>query len=221
MDKNCIYIVFQNRVGRSTGYKAAIPKLKTGKNLRLFLELENESSQNFKLYTLMKWSNKFSSKGIRCMFGNLYLCCESYEGSEFCVKSRDRFKNSSVSQMGTCGKMIYFLKNISLKMGGKENWITEIDSKRGVENKTFKSTHKLFSILKVGAIIKNNSQPVLSSAFCSDYLLKTLPPEALGFWSKDVSAPVRTPLNTDGATLPIRSTNTKIDKASLIWILRS
>lgn len=72
------------------------------------------------------------------MLGNLYLCCESHEGSEFCVKSHDRFKNSSVSQMGTCGKMIYFLKNISLKMGGKEtiktseNRIPEIDSKHGV-----------------------------------------------------------------------------------------
>lgn len=112
--------MFQNRDGRSTGYKAAIPKFKTGKNLRLFLELENEPSQNFKLNTLMKWSNKFSSKGIRCMLGNLYLCCESYEGSEFCVKSHDRFKNSSVSQMGTCGKMIYFFKNISLKWGEKK-----------------------------------------------------------------------------------------------------
>lgn len=43
----------------------------------------------------------------------------------------------------------------------------------------------------------------------SVYLLKTLPPQAFGLCSKDVSPPVRTPLNTDGATLPMRSLGTE------------
>lgn len=76
----------------------------------------------------------------------------------------------------------YFVKNGGEKKPSKQVKIELPKLSQSVEYKIkLKSTHKeLFSILKVGAIIKNNSQPVLSSAFCSDYLLKTLPPEALG-----------------------------------------
>lgn len=43
------------------------------------------------------------------MLGILYLCCEFYEHSGFYVKPQERFKNSSVKQMGTFRKIIYLL----------------------------------------------------------------------------------------------------------------